>query len=971
MQSTWPETLAHHIDDMSENNGHRPALKDGSGRTLSYKQMAQRANSIAAEMLAKGITPGSKVAVFQEPTSDWVCSLLAILRIGAVYVPLDLRNPMPRLAAIAKASEVAAILAQAATVKDVPGLGAPTATVLNVSSLAESTTSVIPNQAKADALAVILFTSGSSGTPKGILLPHRTLRNGIEGYTKMWNIGAETILQQSAFSFDLSMDQIFTALATGGTLIIVPKTKRGDSVAIAEIIRDENITYTKATPSEYSSWIEVGAGFLKETSKWKLAFSAGEPLTGNLLCEFRSLQLEQLRLINSYGPAEASMASTKIELSYNGSHDANEPIPAGYALPNYSLYIVDKHLNGIPSGMPGQIAIGGAGVGFGYLNDKILTKQKFVHNPFASDDYVANGWTTMFLTGDKGRLRDDGALLVDGRIDGDTQIKLRGLRIELKDIESTIIEASQGHLVSAIVTVRGDTQFLVAHVVFSPKFDSDDRDNFLRQLMASLPLPRYMIPAMAVPLESMPLNNHSKVDRIAVKNLSLPESSRSAESKAELTETELQLKRVWEKTISRDISTFHSVDPSTNFFHIGGNSLLLVKLQSMIRETFNVALPLLSLFDVSTLGEMATKIQNSVSVSTLDWERETSVSKSALVKEAVISSVDRSSPPKAVGRTVVLTGATGYLGKYLLQQLDADSTVSKVVCIAVRSTGDDQARELPVKSSKALAYTGDLTAPLLGLSRSDFANLARDADTIIHCGARRSFWDNYHQLRKVNFVATREIVKLAFARRIPIHFTSSAGVMHLAGSAEPKIEAGSVSAYLPPVDGSDGYVASKWASEKYLENACRELDIPITINRFVPADHKIAAPPEILQEFLKYANAMHTLPSQDGWDGDFDLIPAHNVARDICNATNPAFSPTTFGALGDVRFMHHKSEIKISVKEVFAFVAAHKGRETMATLPSLKWIGRIKKMGFGYLFASHDVVFHGRGEGSASLVSRR
>lgn len=971
MQSTWPETLVHRIDDMIADNGHRLALKDGSGRTLSYKQMAQRANSIAAEMLAKGVTPGSKVAVFQVPTSDWICSLLAILRIGAVYVPLDLRNPLPRLAAIAKASEVAAILAQAATVQDAPALGAPTAVILDVSNLAESTISSIPNQAKADALAVTLFTSGSTGTPKGILLPHRTLRNEIEGYTKMWNIGAETILQQSAFSFDLSMDQIFTALATGGTLIVVPKTKRGDSVAIAEIIRDENITYTKATPSEYSSWIEFGAGALKETSKWKLAFSAGESLTANLLREFRSLQLARLRLINCYGPAEATMSSTKIELPYNGSHDANEPIPAGYALPNYTLYIVDKHLNGVPVGMPGQIAIGGAGLGFGYLNEKIMTAQKFVPNPFASDDYVANGWSTMFLTGDKGRLRDDGALLFDGRVDGDTQIKLRGLRIELKDIESTIVEASQGHLVSAIVTVRGESQFLVAHVVFSPTFDSDDRENFLRQLMASLPLPPYMIPAMAMPLESMPLNNHSKIDRIAVKNLPLLKASQSAESKAELTETELQLKHLWEKTVSRDISTFHSVDPSTNFFHIGGNSLLLVKLQSMIRETFNVALPLLSLFDVSSLGEMATKIQNSISVSTLDWEEETSVSKSALVKEAVISSVDRSSHPKPAGRTVVLTGATGYLGKYLLHQLDADSTISKVVCIAVRSTGDDQARELPVKSSKVVSCTGDLTAPLLGLSRNDFANLARDADTIIHCGARRSFWDNYHQLRKVNFFATREIVKLAFARRIPIHFTSSAGVMHLAGSAEPKIEAGSVSTYLPPVDGSDGYVASKWASEKYLENACRELDIPVTINRFVPADHKIAAPPEILQEFLKYANAMHTLPSQDGWDGEFDLIPAHNVARDICNATNPAVSPTTFGTLGDVRFTHHKSEIKISVKEVFAFVAAHKGREAMATLPSLKWIGRIKKMGFGYLFASHDVVFHGKGEGSASLVSRR
>ena len=971
MQSTWPETLGHRVDDMIANNGNRPAIKDGSGRLLSYAQMAHRTNSIAAEMLTKGVTPGSRVAVFQEPTSDWICSLLATLRIGAVYVPLDLRNPLPRLAAIAKASEAAVILAQAATVQDAPALGAPTAIIIDVSCLAEHTTTIIPNQAKADAPAVTLFTSGSTGTPKGILLPHRTLRNEIEGYTKMWNIGAETVLQQSAFSFDFSMDQIFTALANGGTLIVVPKAKRGDSVAITETIRDENVTYTKATPSEYSNWIEFGAGSLKETSKWRYAFGGGELLTQNLLREFRSLQLPQLRLFNSYGPAEASIASTKIEIPYNGQHDDNEPIPVGLALPNYSLYIVDKYLNTVPVGMPGQIAIGGAGPGIGYLNDDNTTKQKFVCDPFASDDYMANGWTTMYLTGDKGRLRDDGALLFDGRVDGDTQIKLRGLRIELRDIESTIVESSQGHLVKAIVTVRGDSQFLVSHVVFSPKFDSDDRDSFLRQLMSSLPLPPYMIPAMAVPIESIPLNIHSKVDRIAVRNLPLPKASQSAESNAELTETELQLKHLWEKTVSRDIFSFHSVDPSTNFFHVGGNSMLLVKLQSMIRETFNVALPLLNLFDVSTLGEMASKIQNSVSVSTLDWEKETSVSKSALENDANISSVDISSHPKAAGRTVVLTGATGYLGKYLLRQLNADNTIFKIVCIAVRPTDDSRARELSVKSSKVISYTGDLRAPLLGLSLSDFASLAREADTIIHCGARRSFWDNYHQLRKVNFSSTREIVKLAFARRIPIHFTSSAGVMHLAGSAEPKIGAGSVSAYPPPADGSDGYVASKWASEKYLENACRELGIPVTINRFVSADHKTAAPAEILQEFLKYANATHTLPSQDGWDGYFDLIPAQSVARGICNATNPAVSPTTSGGVGDVRFVQYKSETKISVKEAFGFVAAHKGREAMTTLPTLKWIGKIKDMGFGYLFASHDVVFHGKRDGTASLVSRR
>jgi hybrid polyketide synthase/nonribosomal peptide synthetase ACE1 len=205
---------------------------------------------------------------------------------------------------------------------------------------------------------------------------------------------------------------MYTGLVNGGMVYVVPQDKRGNPVEITEIMRKHAITYTKATPSEYSLWMQYGGDNLREALSWRRAFGGGESLTLAVTQEFADLNLPNLRVFNSYGPTEISISSTKMEISYRDREalETMARIPCGYSLPNYYTYILDEELQPVPTGMPGELYIGGAGVSLGYLHNKELTDKNFVPNLFASEEDISNGWTRMYRTSDIGYLREDGAM---------------------------------------------------------------------------------------------------------------------------------------------------------------------------------------------------------------------------------------------------------------------------------------------------------------------------------------------------------------------------------------------------------------------------------------------------------------------------------------------------------------------------------------------------------------------------------
>jgi hybrid polyketide synthase/nonribosomal peptide synthetase ACE1 len=961
MISDWPETLPHRIDQITNQKGDHDALADGAGEKLTYSDMTDRIEAIAEALQNAEVRAGSRVLVFQQPTVNWTCSMLAIMRIGAVYVPLDLRNPISRLATIAKDCEAVAVLAHAETFNDAPQLQVDT--IINVSTLPSKPSARIANHAQADTPAAILYTSGSTGSPKGIVVTHKGLRNEIEGYTKTWELGAERVLQQSAMTFNHSSDQMYTGLVNGGMVYVVPADKRGDPIEIANIIQTQGITYTKATPSEYLMWLQYGREMLRQASKWRFAFGGGEQLTATVTDAFASLGLPDLRFYNSYGPTEISISSHKMLIPYTDAKAVRDlgRLPCGYSLPNYHTYIVDEQLKPVPVGMPGEICIGGAGVSLGYLNNKELTGRHFVQNTLATAEDIARGWTRMYRTGDIGYLREDGAMVFQSRVAGDTQVKIRGIRIELSDIESSIVAAAGGLLREAVVTIH-ENDMLVAHVVFAQQHDDvEDKDGFLDRLLSQLPLPQYMVPVVAIPIDKLPMNNHSKVDRKAVQKMTFPERVQRGETfSLELSETMLQLRLVWRQVLGQNLQKLDSeVTPSTDFFLVGGNSLLAIRLQAEIRKTFTAIIPLVKLLDSSTLGAMARVVEESMGgQSGVDWEDQTRPPVVPYFLADVSTNAAARSDSK---KTFLITGATGFTAHYLIPKLAAREDVGTVHCVALRTKKRNT--EL-YTSPKVVYHSGDLMSPLLGLSEDKFRELASEVDTIIHMGGVRGYFDNYLVLRPSNVHPTRELVKLAAPRHIPIHYFSTIGVLPREAAGVP----GSAADFVPALDGNNGYAASKWASERVLERSGADLGVPSTIYRFVGSSSSQGQDPKtkLLLELERLVRASNKKPDMKaGWSGHVEFVPVEQVSEWLVGAVTDA-SPDAKAP----RFIHYESPISIDADELRVAVSGL-GIEGLELMPLLKWFGHIKTVGFNYLLTSQDTTVDTTGTGENIIESRR
>ncbi|KAL4759444.1 uncharacterized protein BDW70DRAFT_161729 [Aspergillus foveolatus] len=963
VEYSWPNTLWERFDVIQKSFPEGTAIKDGK-LELSYSQLTRSVEKLAAMLISQGVTAGDSVGVLLHPSIDAITCMLALLRVGCIYTPLDTRLPVARLSIIVNSCKSSLVLYHASTHDVALELG-KFSRLANVEDMCESGQAQVPAIAlQSNPASFLFYTSGSTGTPKGILLSQQNFVNHLAAKTDKLDLGREVVLQQSSLGFDMSVVQTFCALGNGGTLVIAPKEARGDPIALSTIMAKERVTLTIATPSEYSLLLRFGLEQLQKPYAWRHACMGGEVVSRQLVQQFCQLDHPDLQLTNCYGPTEITAAATfqdiPLQLKDQSTTDGSL---VGKALPNYSVYIVDASGSPVPIGVTGEICIGGAGVSLGYLNSLEQTDAKFVQDPFASPEDIAQGWTKMYRTGDRGCLTGDGTLIFMGRMDGDNQVKLNGLRIELDEIANIILATGHDLVSEAVVTVHpgsgSGSPFLVAHVV--PLGDNVD-DSRLQQLARDLPLPQYMLPSVVVPLDRLPINANGKVDRKAIMALPLP--TQRAENAAgagtdtarHLSLAEGELRLLWEKVLPASGGPSR-LEADSDFFMRGGTSMLLVRLQGAIKDSIGVSIPVAELYQFPTLGQMARRISRrkedhqASHASVINWDSET-----ALTQDLIRAAQNQFSTRQTKGhdrQEVLLTGSTSFLGKKILQSLLHNPVVERVHCVAVPA--EDVSR-LPA-SEKISIYNGSLLTPNLGLSKTEMAVLQSSLDVIIHAGSTGHCLNNYCSLRASNVGSTKFLTTIALLCRIPIHFISSNRVTLLTGNTSlPPV---SVSSSLPNTDGSEGFTASKWASERLLESvADLAPGLPVTIHRPCAVVGEEAPNEDALNALLKYSKLTRCVPRFENFEGYLDFEDVHRVAGAIVADVLSAESRESKSA---ARVMHHSSGHKISMKDF-------KGRmETLFACPFeevsiAEWIERALQAGIDPLITGYLEAMTMKGE---------
>lgn len=935
---SWPETVSEKFQAVCYDCMDRVAVRDRSSN-LTYQQLEVRMNSIAAAIQAGGQCPGSRIAVLCEPSNDLIASLLAILHIGAIYVPLDVSLPSSRHAEIISSCKPDLIICDESTSELSKQLAPENEGSLPILRLdeVENVREQVLCTAEASSPAFILYTSGTTGKPKGVVLCQSNVVNWLAHAIKAYNLDTapESVLHQSSLGFDMSLIQIFCALSSGGTLVIVPQEMRRDPSQIAQLIHQHDVGCTFAVPSEYLLWLRYGRDSLRQCQRWRLAWMGGEIFPHQLKRELRRLELPNLSVSDNYGPTEVTFTATAKPVSLDAEDSTDSGSPIGKVHPNYSICILDARQRPLSVGFRGEICIGGAGVALGYWDMPVETDRKFIRDPTAAfGDGVASAgrW---YRTGDQGRLEPDGTVIFLGRLGGDTQVKLRGQRIELAEVEGALMKSGEYLLSTAVVTVRdGD---LIAHVIRNPG-KHIDRDTVKRKLLTGLRLPQYMHPARLIVVDDLPRASSGKIDRQAVMKLPLSGGDDSAgESASELSLREVEMKLLWSRVLP---DPYQVLTAESDFFLEGGNSLRLTKLQNEIKETLGVFVSTRDLYSAPTLRQMADRIgSESTNDEDIDWKVETSIPDSLIAASGEMSRHARM--PANRDLKVLLTGAAGVLGNSVLHALLQDPAVDKIHCIAV--SPDDEER-IPA-SEKIISYPGSLSSHDLGLSPSECMTLQSSINVVIHAGANGHCLNSYSSIRRPNVESTHFLASLCMPRSIPLLYVSSQRVPALAGHK-----------VLPPVPvlaepaktGDTGYMASRWVSERFLHKLSEYNHFMVEIHRPCLFFGDRAPPSDALNGVLRYTRLMRCIPRFARVEGYVDVKNVDDIARDIVSSAISLAGQTNTG----IRYRHHSSGRKVPLEEWPKYMEELCG-EPFEVLGLPDWIARARKAGIHPLIATY------------------
>ncbi|KAJ5512159.1 HC-toxin synthetase [Penicillium fimorum] len=938
---------------------------------LTYGQLDQQSSLFAAHLLQSSrIEPEVIVPLCFEKSRWTTVAMLGVMKAGAAFVLLDPSSqPAHRMQGICKQVNATVVICSKTNVSNFEHLPGTSAIILDDHSLATMQGSkhrtpehVVPTLMHENALYVV-FTSGSTGQPKGIIIEHggyattALARQSVLGLHR-----GSRVLQFASYAFDVSIENTLDTLIAGGCVCIPSEFQR--KADFARVADEFQVTYADLTPSVARL---LSPGDIPTVETMVLG---GEAMASEDVSRWAS----QVRLVNAYGPAECAVTATVQHVKSASTSSNADAINIGRAFPTAATWVVDQfdHNKLLPIGVTGELVIEGPLVGRGYLNGGNETSRStsFLQDPPAwrsqFSSRIGPMRSRMYCTGDLVQYNTDGSLKYLGR--KDQQVKIHGQRIELGEIESHLrivfpsaidvlvdVAATSENLQPSLISfvrcsgTEEETEICAEPTILppTPEFGRKvaEAEAKLREL-----LPRYMVPTVFIPVRSIPQTAAGKADRRtlcqAASNLSLEQMESCTTSRDKLrapsTAMEKTLQTLWAKALGILPETINATD---GFFRVGGNSILAMKLAGLAKlEGIKLSVP--DLFENRSLEKLAFELDDYVHVEAdtaapcFDWDLEAAIPQSLddELQLSVTSGLHRQNDPRInnIGIEIVLTGSTGHLGGEILRQLVARADIRRVHCVAVRRP--DQLA-IPNWSThgnfdwktlfdqKVKVYQGNLSMPRIGLSNDEEATIMSNCRAIIHCGALVSFVRSYELMRDVNVGSTRYLAGLAVKGSMVFHFISTVGVNCAPGPEQAIIEETSAAGTQPSSDGAGGYIASKWVSEAFLERVNARYGLPVSIHRPSNVVGPNASKDDIINSLLDTCRRIGIVPKLPGWTGYFDLISAEAAASNIVSAMNEIIQmPHSVNSIGSVEYQHESGGAVIPIGALKSVIEKTEGR---------------------------------------------
>ncbi|MBQ3145142.1 MAG: amino acid adenylation domain-containing protein [Clostridia bacterium] len=708
---------------------------------LTYKELNEKANSLAYYLRNNGVGRNDIVGIMVNRSLEMIVSILAVLKSGACYIPIDPEYPQDRIEYMLSNSN-AKLLLTFKKLEDKVSFENKLFVELNNKSY-NSNKSNLENINEPDDLSYIIYTSGSTGMPKGVALKHISiynLTNYCNNYVEYLKSNTnQSIASITTISFDIFVFETLISLQKGLKVILANEEEQHLPSKLNKMLQKHDIQILQMTPSRMQFFVDniEECPYLKNL---KYVVLAGEPLPNQLLSKLKDLGIS--KIYNGYGPSETTVFSSLTDVTNQ------KDINIGKPLYNTQMYILDKFMNPTPIGIPGELYISGDGVGYGYVNNENLTQKSFIKNLFIDN-------TIMYKTGDLCKFLDNGEIYYLERVDN--QVKIRGLRIELGEIEAKMLEYPNILKAKVIKQTIDNREFIAAYYISNKRI----KINELRRHL-STSLPKYMVPSYFTPMSEFPYTPNGKIDK---KALPIPNgilNSSKEKYVAPKTDLEIRIASIWEKLLNTK-----PIGINDNFFELGGDSILAMNLNIELlkisdKTTYS------DIFNFPTISSLAKKIESNQSDDEIMLEE--SDNNIFDFSDILNHNLDDSHIYKSSPDNILLTGATGFLGAHILDSY-LKTQSGNVYCIVRKEPGITAETKLYDKlnyyfgskyndliNKRIFVVTGNITEDGFGLNQEDLFNLANSVDIVINSAARVDHYGKYQDFYNANVKSVKQII---------------------------------------------------------------------------------------------------------------------------------------------------------------------------------------------------------------------